>query len=183
MHFRKGNMRQNLWLLVIGVVILETHPAHRVVALQAAPATAIVSPLTIAASTASDHFSVGSPIPVVITLTNVSRAPLSFEIDYPNAEYHLFRFSLTADGKEGPKTAFHRALTGEYLPGDPAIEAGGGSDVYTLKPGQHVQYRVDVKKLYSITQPGSYLFSVKMSANIDNKGDINTKALKLTVLR
>ena len=177
-------MRQNLRLFVIGVVvILETYPAHRVVALQPGPATAIVSPLTIAASSASDHFTVGSPIPVVITLTNVSRAPISFEIDYPNAEYHLFRFSLTTNGKEEPKTAFHRAITGEYLPGDPAIEAGGGSDVYTLKPGQHVQYPVDVKKLYSITQPGSYLFSVTMAANIDNKGDINSKPLQLTVVR
>ena len=174
-------MRQNLWLFMIVVVILGEYPAHRMVVLQPAPATAIVSPLTIAASTASDHFAVGSPILVVITLTNISRVPISFEIDYPNAEYHLFRFSLTTAGKEGSKTAFHRALIGEYLPGEPAIEAGGGSDVYTLKPGQLVQYTVDIKKLYSITQPGSYLFSVKMPANMDNKGDISSRPLQLTV--
>jgi len=144
-----------------------------------------VSPLTIALSAGVNQFHVGSPIPVVITLTNTSKSPVNLQIFLVTDGIYRrlgFQFSLMLDGKAVPQTAFHRNIRGEHLAGDPGVQMAGSLDTYAMAPGLVDNTTIDLRKLFIITQPGSYLFSVKMPQNGDNKVAIDSSPLRLNVV-
>lgn len=174
-------MKTRSWIFAIALACMTIDSPCAANASQAA--SAAVSPITIAPSTTSDRFKVDMPIPVVVTLTNTGTVQINLEIlDAPDGAYRSLglRFALTMNGKEVEKTAFHRAIRHESLRGDPSLRVDG-TDTYTMKPGQVDHIKIDVKKLFSITQPGSYLFSVALPANMDNKVEIHSQPLALNV--
>jgi hypothetical protein len=80
------------------------------------------------------------------------------------------------------KTAFHRVIRDESRRGEPSGILAGRTDVYKLMPGRVEQIKIDVLKLLNITKPGSYLFSVVMPPNMDNKAEIRSEPLLLNVI-
>jgi hypothetical protein len=175
-------MKTRSWSFAIALACLAIHSPSTANASQAASAG--VSPITVALSTTSARFNVDMPIPVIVTLTNTGTVPINLEIlDAPDGAYRSLglRFALAMNGKEVEKTAFHRAIRHESLRGDPSLRVDG-TDTYTMKPGEVDHIKIDVKKLFSITQPGSYLFSVVMPVNMDNKVEIHSPPLALNVV-
>ena len=80
------------------------------------------SPPTIGLSAKADHFKVGLPIPVGMTITNTGEAPLTLEvITARHSEYYGYRFALTFDGNNVPKTSFHKVLIHEDGATDPKV--------------------------------------------------------------
>jgi hypothetical protein len=164
-------------LLPTIIVVIVAHSV-RLGAQVALPATVI--PVAIALSATGDNFRVGSPIPVVITLTNISAANVAYEWESPESAYKNFRFVLTVDGGQVPKTIFHRKIRGDQLPDDPLGTFSGKSIFVTLSPRQSVQFTVDVEKLYTITQPGSYALVVDRTDDL-NKIKLQSQPLRLIV--
>jgi hypothetical protein len=122
-------------------------------------ASAPISPLTIAVSTTSNQYKIDSPILVVVTLTNTSSEPvrlINFRIADAAYRRLSWEYSLTREGANVEKTAFHRAIRGESCHGEPYILSDGSFVPFTMTPGQVDHTTIDVKKLFNISQPGSY---------------------------
>jgi hypothetical protein len=175
------------WFLAGVVTCLTVHPLCDIRALQTASAGAVESPITMTLSTTSDHYKVDDPIPVVITLTNTGNAPIGLLVLFardPNDAPYIslgLRFSLVMQGKEAEKTPFNRALRQEHIRGDPTITFDR-IETATMKPGQVDRITIDVKKLFKISQPGSYVFSVVMPPNLSQKAGIHSPSLVLDVV-
>lgn len=180
-------MNFRLWFLAAAVTLLTIHPLCDIRALQTASADAVESPITMALSTPSDHYKVDDPIPVVITLTNTGNAPIGLLVLFardPNDAPYIslgLRFSLMMQGKEIEKTPFNRALRQERIRGDPTVTFDR-IETATMKPGQVDRITIDVKKLFKISQPGAYVFSVVMPANLSQKVEIHSQPLVLNVV-
>jgi hypothetical protein len=169
----------------VTLTCLVIYPQHHVHTSQTLPSATSESPITVTLSTAGDRYKPGSPIPVVIAISNTGKVPvnlyISIDADGPYRSLGL-RFDLRLSGQEVERTAFHRAIRGEARRGEPSGILSGRSDVYTMRPGQVEHINVDVMKLFNITQPGSYLFSVVMPPNMDNKTEIRSEPLRLNVI-
>jgi len=176
-------MKLEQWRVVMALIPMMVYPLSG--QQQGTASAAPGSPLAISLSTGTDQLKVDAPIPVVVTLTNISNSPVRLRLlGLPEGSYRRlrWRFTLsTTDGHEIPKTPFHRAISGEHRPGDPAIDVDPDFLNYTLKPGMSDHTTIDVKKLFDITQPGLYLFSVEMPENADSKIAIKSQPLQLNV--
>jgi hypothetical protein len=142
------------------------------------------SPLTITLATTAGVVKVDAPIPVVVTLTNVSKTPVRLRVlGLPEGVYRGlgWKFSLTKEGEKVPKTPFHRAISGEYLPGDPLLDPDPDLINHVLRPGMSDSATIDVRKLFNITQPGLNVFSIEMPPNMDSKAAIQSERLPLNV--
>ena len=51
-----------------------------------------------------------------------------------------------------------------------------------MTPGEMDHITIDVKKLFNISQPGSYKFSVELPVNRDNKVEIHSQPLLLNIV-
>jgi hypothetical protein len=192
-------MKHRSWLFAATLISFASCTPQNVAALQAAPSTAAVSPIKITLSTTSDHYKLDAPIPVTITLTNASKIPMHLRIYVvPDGAYQNLglQFSLTLDANKVPRTAFHRAIRGESLrdeslrgetssgkspSGNSGVIVDGSFQTYITGPGQSDQLTIDVKKLFAMTRPGSYVFSVEMPINRDSKVEIHSQPLLLNV--
>jgi hypothetical protein len=176
-------MKLKQWRVVAALTLIVAYPGGG--QQQDSTSAVVGSPLAITLSTTTDQSKVGEPIPVVVTLTNVSKTLVRLRVlGLPEGSYRGlgWRFTLmTADGHKVPKTAFHRAISGEYLPGDPAIDVDPDFINYVLKPGMSDRTTIDVRKLFNISQPGLYFFSVEMPVNKDSKVAIESQPLRLNV--
>jgi hypothetical protein len=193
-------MKHRSWLFAVILIFFVSCTPQNIAALQAASSTAAVNPISIALSTTSDHYKLDAPIPVVITLTNATKIPTHLRIYVvPDGAYQSLglQFSLTLDANKVPRTAFHRAIRGESLrdeslrgetssgkspSGSSGVIVDGSFQTYIMGPGQSDQLRIDVKKLFAMTRPGSYMFSVEMPVNRDSKVEIHSQPLLLNVV-
>ncbi len=173
-------MKLRICLIATALIVSTNQATHRAGALQPQSTTA-TSPLTITLSTTSNRFKIDSPIPVEIVVTNISKSPINLEIiAVPHSEYYGYRFTLTLNGNNIPKTSFYKALSDKGA-SDPEVPFDGSVDTYTMAAGKVEHVPIDVKKLFLITQPGSYLFSVEMGKNMDNKVAIHSQPLQLNI--
>ena len=177
-------MKLERWCVAAALILMAIYSAGGNVPAQNAVSTAAVSPLTITLSTTTNRYKIDAPIPVAVILTNVSNAPVHLRLlGVSEGSYRGlgWRFSLTINGERAPKTAFHRAISGEYRPGDPAIDVDPDFINYVLKPGVSDRTTIDLRKLFNITQPGSYLFSVEMPRNGESQTAIESQPLRLNI--
>ena len=193
-------MTHRSWLFAATLIFFASCTPQNVDALQAASSTAAVSPIKITLSTTSDHYNLDTPIPVTITLTNASKIPVHLRIYVvPDGAYQSLglQFSLTLDANKVPRTAFHRAIRGESLrdeslhgetssgrspSGNSGVIVDGSFQTYSMGPGQSDQLTIDVKKLFAMTRPGCYVFSVEMPINRDSKVEIHSQPSLLNVV-
>jgi hypothetical protein len=178
-------MKSLLLPFVAILAFLMICPQHYAIASQAASSAGAQSPIAIALSTTSDHYKVDSSIPVVIAISNTGKVPVNLNISIGDEGAYRslgLRFALTIGGQEVEKTAFHRAIRGEPRRGEPGVRLAGRSDVYTMTPERVDHLKIDIKKLFNITQPGMYLFSVVMPVNMDNKTEIYSQPLAIDVV-
>jgi hypothetical protein len=101
-----------------------------------------------------------SPIEIKIIVQNISNTDSYWRSTLDETAYRAFRFSLKVSGKEPEATAFHRYLRNEQRPYDASKVAGGSSILSPVAPGHSFTFDVDLKRLYEITQPGTYTLSV-----------------------
>jgi hypothetical protein len=103
----------------------------------------------------------GTPINVVVTVTNITSDDLYWSSDIgKDSSYKAFHFYLLKSEKEVPTTFLHRKLTGTQKHGDPHEVAGGSSVVLAHPPGKMFDIPIDLSRLYEITEPGTYTVQV-----------------------
>jgi hypothetical protein len=179
---RETSVKLRTWFAITTVILYTIHPMHRAYGLQAQSLSPSGSPLTISLSAKADHFKAGLPIPVEMTITNTGKAPVTLEvIAARHSEYYGYRFALALDGKNVPKTSFHKALIREDGATDPEVPYDASSNTFTMKPGQVEHIPIDVRQLFLVAQPGLYILSVEMQKNMDNKVPIHSQPLQLNV--
>jgi hypothetical protein len=114
-----------------------------------------------------------SSIPVVVTLTNPGKTRV-----------YLPTFS-SGDGFLIIGLQFHLTLNGNAIPKAGLNEefghADGSIDRIRIDSGSTKQVPFDIKNLFKISQPGSYLFSVSMPANSDAKVEIHSQPLRIDI--
>lgn len=103
---------------------------------------------------------VGLPLKMNVKVENVSRLPMTLKVHSPDRAYRLMHFALNINGKEAPKTSFHRRMRGESLPSESTI-GSGSIDFLTLKPNETLVFTVDITKLYDVSENGIYSFRVE----------------------
>jgi len=70
------------------------------------------------------------------------------------------RYDLERNGHEVETTFFHRKITGRNRLGDPNEVYAGSSVVFPNPPGKMFEMKIDLKRLYQITEPGEYTLHV-----------------------
>src|ERR1700737_983897 len=82
------------------------------------------------------------------------------------------RFSLTRVGNAVPKAGLNKNFD----------HADGSIDRIKIDPGQVKHIPIDIKKLFDVTKPGSYLFSVEMPKNRDSNLAVHSENLRINVV-
>jgi hypothetical protein len=125
----------------------------------------------------------GSPIAVVVTVTNISGREIYLATDKsPNAAYKDFSYLLERDGREVETTFFHRVMTGRQRADDPPQIWGGSSIALPHPPGKIYVMTIDLKRLYEITEAGSY--TLKVSRFDENtKTSVHSNRVTLKIVR
>ncbi len=134
-----------------------------------------VSPITIALSAPTDSVKLEqSSIPIVITLTNTGNTPLHLTTFRSGGDFLIvsLRFTLTLDGNAVPKAGLNKDFD----------HADGSIDRIKIDPGQVKHIPIDIKKLFEVTKPGLYLFSITMPPNMDSKVEVQSQLLRLNVV-
>lgn len=122
---------------------------------QTKPPATDASPITIALSTPTDSVRLEqSSIPILITLTNAGNTPVHLTTFRSGGEFLIvsLRFTLTLDGNAAPKAGLNKNFD----------HADGSIDRIRIDPGQVKHIPIDIKKLFEVTKPGLYLFSITM---------------------
>jgi hypothetical protein len=101
-----------------------------------------------------------SPINIIVKVTNISGKEAGWRSESPDTAYRNFRYSLTRNGREVATTFYHRKITGRQRPDDPLEVASGSSITSMVLPGESFSFTIDLKKLYQITEPGTYTLDV-----------------------
>ena len=70
------------------------------------------------------------------------------------------RYDLERNGHEVETTFFHRKITGRNRDGDPNEVYGGSSILLPHPPGKMFEMKIDLTRLYQITEPGEYTLHV-----------------------
>jgi hypothetical protein len=120
------------------------------------------------------------PITIDVTVTNVSAKEIYWTFDRgKNATYKVFSVLLMKDGKEVETTFFHRKLTGRQRPDDPVeVENGSSMPFGPYPPGKMFVLRIDLNRLYEITEPGIYTVEV---SRFDEYSKTTVHSISLTV--
>jgi hypothetical protein len=126
-------------------------------------------PITITLAKVTDNPKVEGPIEIAFTLNNTGALPYHWIADRPDPAYKDFEFDLTTT--EGPvkKTAYHRLIRGQHEDGDPLDTLAGSSMNAVIEPGHSVTFTINLLKLYQVTHPGTYTFTVTkrdLSSNV-----------------
>ena len=73
-----------------------------------------------------------------------------------NSVYKTFVVALRKEGREVETTFFHRKISGRQRRDDPP-EVEAGSTILTTHPsGKMFEMKIDLTRLYQITEPGMY---------------------------
>jgi hypothetical protein len=128
-----------------------------------------------------DDIRLGSPINVIVTVTNVSGKEIYIQSDRgKDSAYKGFFYALTRDGREVETTFFHRKITGRQRPDDPPEVLHGSSIVLPHPPGKMFTFTIDLTRLYEITEPGLYTLDVSRFDD-DSKTTVRSKSLTLKI--
>jgi hypothetical protein len=122
---------------------------------------------------------VGVPILVTVTVTNISGTDAAWPSERgQNGAYKEFGYLLTKDGREVETTFFHRRITGRQRPDDP-LEVESGSTILLLHPpGVMFRFKIDLKRLYEIQEPGVYTLEATL---FDDYSKTKVHSNKLTL--
>jgi hypothetical protein len=159
------------WLSSAALILFTTFPAYA----QTTSAAIDISRIAIALSTpASSATLEQSSIPVVITLTNSGKEPVHLASFMSGGDFLIIGlyFHLTLDGNAVPKAGLNERFG----------HADGSIGRIRIDPGSAKHFPFDIKRLFKISQPGSYLFSVSMSANSDSKVEIASQPLRIDLV-
>jgi hypothetical protein len=144
-----------LAMLFVGPHCLGQTPSNAAVEASATPV------FSISVAPPAGPIRLGSPINVVVTMTNISGGHIDLASDRgPQSKYKAFTFLLTKNGKEVKTTFFYRKITGRKRPDDPSEVEHGGSIVLSYPAGPIIRVTADLNKLYQVTEPGVYTLVV-----------------------
>jgi len=151
------------WAKLFGTVVLLSGPCcfgqtPAGVATKGAPQTDAVYSIVVEAP--PGPVTLASPINITVKVTNISGKEAGWRSESPDTAYRNFRYSLTKDGREVATTFYHRKITGRQRPDDPLEVASGSSITSMVRPGESFSFTIDLKKLYLITEPGTYRLDV-----------------------
>jgi hypothetical protein len=118
--------------------------------------------LLITATPVSSSVVVGAPAPIRISLTNVSTTTITLQIFSPHPTYHLFGFSLTANGQHAQKTALHRSVKNRQRVDDPPANLSLRSILVDIPPNGTKVYKANLEDLFNISDPAQYHLVVSM---------------------
>ena len=100
-------------------------------------------------------------IVIEVIVTNTSRKtsmwPAYFEEEFRH--YRDLSYGLTLDGKPVKKTKLLRELTFDLLP-DEMPKQPISVVSFPVKPGESRRYKIDLRDLYEMTEPGTYTLLV-----------------------
>lgn len=142
---------------------------------QANPGFSIV----IGASTAAVRLT--NPIEVTITVTNdTDHAIYWSSFVGKDSQYAAFHYDLELKGHEAETTFFHRKMSGRNRPGDPHEVFGGSFVLLPHPPGKMFEMKINLKRLYRITEPGKYTLQVSRY-DATTKTTVHSNTLLLTI--
>jgi hypothetical protein len=121
------------------------------------------------------------PILVTVTVTNISGKDAAWPSERgQDGKFKDFRYLLMKDGREVETTVFHRRITGRQRPDDPQ-EVETGSTILLLHPaGVMFIFKIDLKRLYEIKEPGVYTMEASLSDE-STKTTIHSNNLTLKI--
>lgn len=126
------------------------------------------------------------PVRVTWTVTNTSDGDVHWAFPKStskDAGYLLFSYLLEKDGHEVEATFFNRKLTGRVRPSDPPLSSSDlKRDTILLphSPGKMFDMAIDLKRLYEITEPGTYSFQVSRYDDV-SRTLVKSNPVKITV--
>jgi len=144
------------------------------------------SGLSITLSPPANPITLAAPIEIVITVKNTSNKEILWEVDHYwdvdryNPAYTDFQVLLTKDGHEPETTFLLRASRGTPRPGDPHILLVGSAFFSPIEPGKSFTLKMDLQRLYQITEPGEYTLEVSRSEE-ESKTTIHSNKLTLQI--
>jgi hypothetical protein len=137
---------------------------------------------TINVAPPSDRIQLKAPIMVTVTVTNISGQDFDWASDRgPNGPYKEFGYLLTKDGREIETTFFHRKLTGRQRADDPQEVESGSSILIPHPPGVMFVFKIDLKRLYEIKEPGVYTLDVRRFVDY-SKTTVRSNSLTLKIV-
>ena len=124
----------------------------------------------------------GAAIEITI-ITTVGNHDIWWRSEKGNTAYHAFLVHLTKSGHDVAKTRFHRSLINELRPDEVVPEdLGESSVVFDLKPRTSFDMKVNLMRLYEITEPGSYVVSVTRYDE-NTKTTVRSNTVTLNILK
>jgi hypothetical protein len=140
--------------------------------------------LSLSLSPVADKITAGSPMPVTITMKNISDHEISYwreMTDDPGG----FEYKISAwDDKQTAAldSKFGKALRGRedpaFLTADTPLRGTGGWR--TLKPGETLTDRVNVGRLFDLSRPGKYTIQVQR-LDLDTKSFVMSNKINVVV--
>jgi len=136
---------------------------------------------SIAVAPADDPIKLGSPIPVTVTVTNISGKDAAWPSERgQNGPYKEFRYLLMKDGHEVEMTVFHRKITGRQRSDDPQEVEISSTISLPAPPGVVRIFTINLKRLYEIKEPGAYTLEVSLFDK-SSKAIVHSNNLTLAV--
>jgi hypothetical protein len=125
----------------------------------------------------------GQPATILVTVTNISDKAIYLDSTRTTSDvgmYRDFQYLLTRNGQEVETTFFNRKLTGRQRPDDPQEVWAGSTILLPHPPGKIWDMKIDLKRLYEITQPGEYTVSVSRFDD-SSKTTVHSNTLTLKI--
>lgn len=134
------------------------------------------------------------PIQVTITGTNITKHKIYWLARFTTkTPYWDFRYDLERNGRDAETTVFNRVISNRMRPSD---ETGHAVEVHNIlfhdlsgsaillphPPGRMFKMKINLKRLYHITQPGKYTFQVSRY-DPATKRTVRSNILHLTIER
>jgi hypothetical protein len=123
----------------------------------------------------------GTDIEITVTVT-VGNHDIWWTTERPQPAYRAFRVHLSKSGREVEKTKFHRSLVNELRPDDVPENLTSSSVVAPVKSGTSFSMKINLIRLYQITDPGSYVVSVSRYDE-DTKTTVESNTVTLDITR
>ena len=112
-------------------------------------------------TTSTAPYKLGEPVQVTVTVTNYTSHDIFWSTErIKEPQYMACRYDLERNGHEVETTFFHRKITGRNRDGDPNKVYGGSSILLPHPPGKMFEMKIDLTRLYQITEPGEYTLHV-----------------------
>jgi hypothetical protein len=136
---------------------------------------------SIAVAPAADPIRLGSPINVIVTVTNTSGKEIYWETEKSeDSVYKAFTVLLKKDGWEAETTFFHRKITGRNRRDDPPEIWSGSTIPVAHPPGKMFEMTIDLNRLYEITEPGAYTLDLSRFDEY-SKTTVRSNSITLTI--